>query len=54
MLPRVFIDWNIDGEYAGRLVFELYSDKVPKTAENFKALCTGEKGRDEATGELGE
>ncbi|TIB97269.1 hypothetical protein E3Q18_02684 [Wallemia mellicola] len=50
MNPRVFIDWNIDGEYAGRLVFELYSDKVPKTAENFKALCTGEKGTDEETG----
>ncbi|TIA94146.1 hypothetical protein E3P81_00357 [Wallemia ichthyophaga] len=50
MLPRVFIDWNIDGEYAGRLIFELYSDKVPKTAENFKSLCTGERGSDEATG----
>lgn len=50
MNPRVFIDWNIDGEYAGRLVFELYSDKVPKTAENFKSLCTGEKGTDEETG----
>ncbi|XP_071107686.1 peptidyl-prolyl cis-trans isomerase-like [Haliotis cracherodii] len=42
--PRVFFDMTVDGQSAGRIVFELYSDVVPKTAENFRALCTGEKG----------
>ena len=42
--PRVFFDVTIGGQNAGRVTMELYADKVPKTAENFRALCTGEKG----------
>ncbi|GAA6107716.1 peptidylprolyl isomerase Ab (cyclophilin A) [Tachysurus ichikawai] len=42
--PRVFFDIAVDGRAAGRIVMELRADVVPKTAENFRALCTGEKG----------
>ena len=43
-LPRCFFDMTADGNPVGRIVFELRSDVVPKTADNFRALCTGEKG----------
>jgi cyclophilin family peptidyl-prolyl cis-trans isomerase len=43
-LPRVFFDVTADGQTVGRIVMELRSDVVPKTAENFRVLCTGEKG----------
>ena len=42
--PSVFFDMTIGGSPAGRIVMELRADVVPKTAENFRALCTGEKG----------
>ena len=42
--PKVFFDVSSNGKPLGRIVFELFNDIVPKTAENFRALCTGEKG----------
>ncbi|MFM8421899.1 MAG: peptidylprolyl isomerase [Verrucomicrobiota bacterium] len=44
MSKKVFFDLEVDGKAAGRITFVLYNDDVPKTAENFRALCTGEKG----------
>lgn len=42
--PRVYFDIAFDETPRGRIVMELRADVVPKTAENFRALCTGEKG----------
>ena len=42
--PKVFFDVTADGAALGRIEFELYSDIVPLTAENFRCLCTGKKG----------
>ncbi|XP_072939536.1 peptidyl-prolyl cis-trans isomerase F, mitochondrial-like [Epargyreus clarus] len=43
-LPQVYMDVAADGASLGRIVIELKSDVTPKTCENFRALCTGEKG----------
>jgi hypothetical protein len=42
--PRCFFDIEVGGLPIGRVVMELFSDVCPRTAENFRVLCTGEKG----------
>lgn len=42
--PQVFLDMRIDGQFAGRIRIMLRKDVVPLTCENFRCLCTHEKG----------
>ncbi|MEU8579026.1 peptidylprolyl isomerase [Streptomyces asoensis] len=44
MTTKIYFDITIDDKPAGRITFNLFEDVVPKTAENFRALATGEKG----------
>lgn len=48
--PQVFLDVGIEGYKVDRIVIELFADVVPRTAENFRALCTGEKGIAKSSG----
>ena len=47
--PRCYFDIEVGGLPLGRIVFELYNDITPVTCENFRALCTGEKGLGKTT-----
>uniref|UniRef100_A0A8C0E396 Peptidyl-prolyl cis-trans isomerase n=1 Tax=Balaenoptera musculus TaxID=9771 RepID=A0A8C0E396_BALMU len=47
---RFFFDVDIGGERVGRIALELFADIVPKAAEKFRILCTGEKGIGPTTG----
>lgn len=42
--PQVYLDISVDGQEIGRIRIVLYKDVVPLTAENFRCLCTHEKG----------
>ncbi|CAI2351982.1 unnamed protein product [Caenorhabditis sp. 36 PRJEB53466] len=44
ILPRVYLGVKIGIRYIGRIVIELRADVTPRTAENFRCLCTGERG----------
>lgn len=48
--PRVYFDVTINGQNAGRIEMELFANVVPRTAENFRCLCTGEKAKSSSSG----
>uniref|UniRef100_A0ACD5ZNM2 Uncharacterized protein n=1 Tax=Avena sativa TaxID=4498 RepID=A0ACD5ZNM2_AVESA len=48
--PKVFFDILIGQAKAGRITMELFADKVPRTADNFRLLCTGSKGLSPTSG----
>merc|ERR1719446_854307 len=50
-MTKVFFDMEIGGASAGRIEFELYTDTVPKTCENFRALCAGDTGKKASSGQ---
>eukprot|EP00904_Undaria_pinnatifida_P005712 jgi/Undpi1/2270/HiC_scaffold_13.g05656.m1 len=47
--PQIFMDIKIGDRQVGRMVFELFASVAPRTAENFRALCTGERGLSKKT-----
>ncbi|KAE8916105.1 hypothetical protein PF003_g1005 [Phytophthora fragariae] len=49
-MVRVYFDVSISGSPAGRITFRLYPG-LPKTTENFRSLCTGERGLGRTTGQ---
>ncbi len=44
IMSNVYFDITIDGAPAGRIVFNLFDEVVPKTARNFRELATGQNG----------
>ncbi|CAB9525509.1 cis-trans isomerase [Seminavis robusta] len=50
--PTCFLEFALDGTAVGRVEVKLFQDKTPLAAENFRCLCTGEKGMGRATKEL--
>ena len=50
--PRVFFEITIDGNPAGKIIMELFKNVTPRTAENFRKLCTGEAGRSLTSGKV--